>query len=240
MLIFNLHHVEDRILHPSRRHITISTRGFRRFIRTLRLLGFKIVSLRDVLADLSLLQSRKRLAVLTFDDGYVNNYELAVPILEEEQCPATIFALPGRFGGSNAWDQGDLPEAQRDPLMTLEQMQALAKSPLITFGSHGMLHRKFALLSSEDLQFELHESYRILSESLGEGFLPVLAYPWGEYSGSVLDEMEATPYRFAFTVETAPWTADAPRFEVPRYSVFFRDGNPIVFSAKLCRHGVLF
>jgi peptidoglycan/xylan/chitin deacetylase (PgdA/CDA1 family) len=240
MLIFNLHHVEDRIRHPSRKHITISPKGFRRFIRTLRLVGFEIVSLRDVLAEPSLLRSRKRLAILTFDDGYVNNYEIAAPILEEERCPATIFALPGRFGGTNEWDQGDFPEEQRDPLMTLGQMQALAKSPFITFGSHGMLHRNFARLEADDLQYELNESYRILSERLGNAFLPVLAYPWGTYSNAVLQAMEATLYRFAFTVETAPWTAETPHFEVPRYSVFFRDGNPVVLLAKLCRHKALF
>lgn len=240
MLIFNFHHIEDEILHPSRKHITISTGGFRQFIRTLRLLGFDIISIRDVLENPGLIQAQKRQVMITFDDGYVNNYRFAVPILEEEKCPATIFVLPGRFGGTNAWDQGDLPEAERDQLMTLEQMQELAKSEFITFGSHGMLHRKFPTLNIEELQFELHESYRILSENLGDAFLPVMAYPWGDYSPRVLEQMEHTPYRFAFTVETAPWTPGAPRFEVPRYSVYHRDGNPMILIAKLCRHGLVF
>lgn len=241
MLIFNFHHIEDDILHPSRKHITMTSKGLSRFIRTLRLLGFEIVSLRDVIENPEQLnhpKSKKQVA-LTFDDGYVNNYRYAVPVLEAEQCPATIFVLPGRFQGTNEWDQGDLPAAQRDQLMTLEQMQELAKSPFVTFGSHGMTHRDFSTLDFSTLQYELEESHLLLSQALGDSYLPVLAYPWGNYSQFVLDAMPQSPYQYAFTVETKAWTSQDSRFEVPRYSAFYRDGNPLVLLAKLCRHGLL-
>lgn len=240
MLVFNFHHVEQTIRHPERKHITITPAGLRRYIRTLRALGFEIVSMKDVLdmADPGLSSGRQ--VLLTFDDGYVNNLELALPVLEAEQCPATIFVLPGRFAGTNAWDQGHLPETERDQLMSLEQMKTIVQSPYITLGSHGMLHSKLPTLSDEQLDWEIQESYRILSEQLGAGFVPVFAYPWGEYSDQVVRAMERSAYRYAFTVETNRWTAGLPRFEIPRYSAFYRDGNPWVFIAKLARHGVLF
>ena len=49
MLIFNFHHVEKEIRHPERKHITISPQGLSRFIRTLRLMGLRIVSMQEVL-----------------------------------------------------------------------------------------------------------------------------------------------------------------------------------------------
>lgn len=240
MLIFNFHHVEADVPDSPRKHITISQSGLRQFIRTLRAMRIEIVSLKDFSNTPEAAQTHKRQAILTFDDGYTNNYEFAAPILTEEQCPATIFVLPGRFGGTNEWDQGHLPEAERDRLMTLEQMQELAESPYITFGSHGMRHRNLPELDDAELEFELNESYQILSTHIGDSFVPIFAYPWGYYSPRVIEHMEQSPYQYGLTVQNGQWEPSASRFEIPRYSVFFRDGNPVMLFAKLCRHGLLF
>lgn len=236
MLIFNFHHVEKQVNHVDRKHITISPQGLSRFIRTLRLLGMKTVSMRDVLATGGPADDSSRHVLLTFDDGYVNNLTEALPVLEAERCPATVFVLPGRFGGTNEWDQAHLPEAQRDPLMTLEQMKALTDSAWVTLGSHGMVHRKVSALSDDEIRYELQESYRILQSELGDRFLPVFAYPWGDYSEHAIALLEESPYRFAFTVENGQWRGGLDRFKIPRYSAFYRDGNPAVLLAKLCRH----
>lgn len=240
MIIMNFHHVERNILHESRKQITISPTGLRMVIKGLRAMGYEIISMRDVVEQESpeLLNSKK--VLLTFDDGYVNNLEEALPVLEEEQCPATIFVLPGRFGGTNEWDQADLAIPERDQLMTLEQMHITANSPFITLGSHGMTHVKMSQVSDEVLKFELHESHRILQETFGDNYLPVLAYPWGDHSDHVVDLMEETPYKYAFTVETAQWTDGVHRFRIPRYSAFYRDGNPVIFLAKMVRHNLIF
>ncbi len=241
MLIFNFHHVEKEIRHPDRKHITITPEGLRRFIRTLRAVGLEIVSMRDILQQADPAANSARQVLLTFDDGYVNNLEQAVPVLEAERCPATIFVLPGRFAGTNAWDQGNLPEAQRDQLMSLEQMQQLGRaSAYVTFGSHGLLHQNLTTLDDAELHREIHDSHRILSETLGTAYLPVFAYPWGSHDDRVVAAMENSPYQYAFTVETAQWQSGAHRFRVPRYSAYYRDGNPIIFLAKLARHKVLF
>lgn len=240
MLIFNFHHVEKNIRHPERKHITISPQGLSRFIRTLRLTGMHIVSLREVMERENPTANSAKEVLLTFDDGYVNNLTEALPVLEAEQCPATIFVLPGRFAGTNEWDQGDLPEAERDPLMSVEQMTQLAQSPYITLGSHGMRHRDMTTLNDVELHYEIHESHRILSETFPNAYLPVFAYPWGTYSEPVVEFMKTSPYRYAFTVETAQWQDDAHPHLIPRYSAYYRDGNPIIFLAKLCRHKLLF
>lgn len=239
MLVFNFHHVEQECRHPSRKHISITPHGLRFFIRTLRFLGFTIVSLREVFTHEAGLIENPRNVLLTFDDGYVNNYTEALPVLEAERCPATIFVLPGRLSGTNAWDQSHLPESERDQLLSHGQMEQLAQSPYITLGSHGMSHQHFPEISPETLQFELEASYQQLSQSFPQAFLPVLAYPWGETSPQVLTQMQTSSYSYAFTVVTAPWQANTPRFEIPRYSVYYRDGNPVVLLAKLIRHSLI-
>jgi peptidoglycan/xylan/chitin deacetylase (PgdA/CDA1 family) len=240
MYIFNFHHVEPTPTHVSRKNITITPEGLTRFIRTIRQLGMEPISLKDVLMDETLLQKKPLSAIITFDDGYENVYRYAVPVLREEDCPATIFVLPGKFSGTNDWDQFELPIEQRDRLMSLSQMQDTGSSGLITFGSHGMEHRNLASLSESEISYEIHESFSILTETLGHKFLPVLAYPWGSYSPNVLKMMKNTSYRFAFTTKKGKWRGASPLFEVPRYSIYYRDGSPIILLAKFCRNGLPF
>lgn len=239
MLIFNLHHVEKEILHSDRKHISMSPQGLRNFIRTLRLMGMRIISMRDVLAHGAAVIQSNRNVLLTFDDGYENNYLEALPVLEAEQCPATIFVLPGRYGGTNEWDQGHLEEVQRDRLMSLAQMKVLAASPMITLGSHGLRHRDLPTLQEDEMRAEILDSYQILSDEFGSNFLPVFAYPWGYYGEREIQALEESPYQYAFAVETRPWQpADNP-YAIPRFSAYYRDGNPLVFVAKLARHKLL-
>jgi len=240
MLIFNFHHVEAKFRHSDRKNISMTPEGLRQFIRTLRLTGMNIISLKEALYTSDPTLNSSRCVVITFDDGYVNNFEQALPVLEQERCHATVFVLPGRFSGTNEWDQGHLPEEERDQLMSLEQMKQLAASPYITLGSHGMLHRHFPELTDDELRYELLESHRILSEEFPDAFIPVLAYPWGDHDDRVVKLMEETPYRYAVTVEPRPWETGEQRFRVPRYSAYDRDGNPAVLLAKLLRHNVLF
>jgi len=240
MLIFNFHHVETNFRHPERKIISITPEGLRQFIRTIRLTGMNIISLREALATVDPVRNSQRCVILTFDDGYVNNYEEALPILEQERCPATVFVLPGRFSGTNEWDQGHLPPAERDQLMSLEQMKAFAASPYITLGSHGMMHRHFPELTDTELMTELLDSHHILSREFPDAYLPVLAYPWGDHDDRVVQLVEQTPYQYAVTVEPRPWQANDHHLRVPRYSAYDRDGNPAILLAKLFRHNLLF
>lgn len=243
MLIFNFHHVEPSPLKADRKHITITPEGLANFIRLLRSLRFKIVSMRDVLAAGGPEGMSRKDVLLTFDDGFENNYRYAVPVLEQEKCPATIFVLAGKLlnNMTNDWDHGHLPEDQRDRLMTLTQMKVLADSPYVTFGSHGLYHRQpFTRLTELELHQEIRHSYTILSEELGKAFVPVLAYPWGEYSESAQEALQSSPYQFAFTTDKHRWTSQHSPYAIPRYSAYFRDGNPLILLGKLCRHKILF
>jgi peptidoglycan/xylan/chitin deacetylase (PgdA/CDA1 family) len=177
-------------------------------------------------------------ALLTFDDGYVNFYDHALPVLTEEHCPATLFALAGKFGGTNDWDQGDLPEEERDPLLTLAQLEELAGSDLVTIGSHGLMHRNLSAIAPKLIGDEIHDSYSIFSSTLGDAFAPVFAYPWGEYSETALNCMSYSQYRLAFTTQPSQWSGKNSPYEVPRYTIFWHDTEPLRLTAKLLRRRV--
>lgn len=239
MYLFNFHHVEPVPTHADRKHITVTPEGLQNIIRTLRAVGLHIVSLADVLRAGGPHALPLHTAVLTFDDGYENFLTHALPALEAEQAPATVFVLAGRFSGTNTWDQGNLPEGDRDRLLSLAQMQTLAQSPWVAFGSHGMLHQRFSQLDPSMLSREIEDSYQVLKDALGEAFLPVLAYPWGDTSPGVSVRMTQSPYHYAFTTEKGVWRSPRNPYNIPRYSVFYRDGHPLILLAKLLRNGIL-
>jgi peptidoglycan/xylan/chitin deacetylase (PgdA/CDA1 family) len=242
MFIFNFHHIEANPKHLSRKHLTVTPKGLGRMIDTLLWAGLRPVGLPEVLAR----QTKgappagtDKEFMLTFDDGFENFLTEAVPVLEAKNCPGTVFVLAHRFSGTNAWDQGDLPEAERDQLMSEAQIASLAShAPLITVGSHGLMHKRFSKLSLPELQHELNTSYTIIQQVAGQAFVPVIAYPWGDFSQGVLDEMPNTPYRLGLTTQKGMWTEANSPYAVPRFSAYHRDASRLIWTAKLIRYGV--
>jgi peptidoglycan/xylan/chitin deacetylase (PgdA/CDA1 family) len=114
-----------------------------------------------------------RSVLLTFDDGYLNNAQFALPILQEFGAKATIF-LPTRYiGQTNAWDAGEAP------IMTWQQLRDLP-TDLISLGLHTHNHRHLGPLDANEWQHELAECQACLrAEDIP--FLPVLAYPYGGF-----------------------------------------------------------
>jgi peptidoglycan/xylan/chitin deacetylase (PgdA/CDA1 family) len=65
--------------------------------------NYPIVPLRDLIEDL---QPKRSTAAITFDDGWISNYEIAYPLLKELGIPATIFITTGKIGGHEPfWQQ---------------------------------------------------------------------------------------------------------------------------------------
>ncbi|MDX2084195.1 MAG: polysaccharide deacetylase family protein [Candidatus Melainabacteria bacterium] len=239
MIAIMLHHIKPHPpTNPTEFLYSLTPEGLRSLIRAIRFWGLEIVSLRDVLNSPEGAPKPGQV-ILTVDDGYENFYQYALPILEEEMAPATVFVLPGLWGGDNYWDKAHLPPSQRDKLMTAEQMERLCQSGWVTLGSHGLYHRHFAELSAEDLQAELHDSYALLSQRLPDAFLPALAYPFGSYSPAVLQALAQSPYRLAFTTEKGLWSPTTQPFEIPRYNINYWDQNPIRLMAKSLKNRIL-
>jgi peptidoglycan/xylan/chitin deacetylase (PgdA/CDA1 family) len=93
-----------------------------------------------------------RAVVLTFDDGHVSNYTLALPILVEHHCTATFFITAGVIG------QGEM--------MHWQHIRALHAAGM-EIGSHTLTHRPPSTLSDDELRYELHESRCVLEDGLG-------------------------------------------------------------------------
>ncbi len=133
---------------------------------------------------------RRGLVGLTFDDGYADFLHEALPVLRRHGCTATVFVLPGRLGGSNAWD----PLGPRKPLLTEEEIRRIADAGM-EIGSHGMHHRDLTELSDDELRSETHRSREMIRHITGtapDGF----CYPYGAVGRRVLDSVRDAGYGY--------------------------------------------
>ncbi len=169
---------------------TVQVSTFRSHMEALRIAGYTPVSFADLRAYVTAGTALpEQPVVITFDDGYSSNYELAYPILKEYGFQATIFAIGVSMGKDTYKDTG----VPMNPHFSVEQAQEMEASGLITVGSHGYnIHevegrdpeplrrgilQKEGESETEYLSF-LEQDQREMEALLGTS-AEILAYPFG-------------------------------------------------------------
>ena len=114
--------------------ITIRPERFDQQMRWLRRAGRRGTSVRQLL-DAHRRGAAQGLVGLSFDDGYADFIDYALPVLQRFGFGATMFMPAGLLGADNAWD----PEGPRKPLLSAAQLRQVAAAG-IEVGSHGFRH----------------------------------------------------------------------------------------------------
>ncbi|WP_240343907.1 polysaccharide deacetylase family protein [Paenibacillus sp. SYP-B3998] len=158
-----------------------------------------------------ILQNQKaappRPVLLTFDDGYANNAELAMPILRQYNFPATLFISLGAVGqpGYLSWPQ-------------IKEMHAAGWD----IQPHTVTHPHLPLLDADKQREEIMHSRQQLEEQLG-GKADVFAFPYGEYNEETLKILREAGFRYAFTTQEGRVDSSLPPLELPRIVVYGDD-----------------
>jgi peptidoglycan/xylan/chitin deacetylase (PgdA/CDA1 family) len=173
--------------------ITVRPERFDQQMRWLRRAGRRGTSVSQLL-DAHRRGAANGLVGLSFDDGYADFTEYALPVLQRCGFGATMFVPAGLLGGDNAWD----PEGPRKALLSAGQLRQVAAAG-IEVGSHGFRHRSLPSSSDADLAREIGESRDILRDVTGQG-VDGFCYPYGHHDERVMDWVERAGYSYGCAV----------------------------------------
>ncbi|MCP5064830.1 MAG: polysaccharide deacetylase family protein [Ignavibacteriae bacterium] len=148
------------------------------------------------------LVDNKLYTIITFDDGFENLIENAIPVLKEYKLPFTIFFISSYFGKIPDWEFPSFHPDQNEKIMTIEQMNDLPDE-LTSIGSHTAHHKNLTSISEDELVLELEESKNILEE-LSNKSVDTISFPNGEYNNMVIRKSFEVGYKRVFTIEPIP------------------------------------
>lgn len=197
---------------------------FQAQMRHLKQRNLRGVSMRELCRAVSM-GNAKRLVGLTFDDGYENFLQNALPVLERFGFSATVFVVGGMLGEENNWAFRHVPRPQMK-LLGVEGIREVSARGM-EVGSHSMTHSKLSGLEPELLEKEVSDSRRILSEVLGEA-VDGFCYPYGALDSTSIQAVRRARYAYACAVVTR---VERNVYDLPRINVV--EDDLLRFAAKL-------
>ncbi|HEY3946099.1 MAG TPA: polysaccharide deacetylase family protein [Solirubrobacteraceae bacterium] len=176
--------------------MAVTPERFERHVRGLARLGYIGITTE---AWLDHLERGRRLprkpVIFTFDDGYAETAERALPVLERYGFGAVVFLVTHRVGDTAAW-AADAAVAESQLLTEDEVRSWHARG--VEFGSHTQTHPDLTSLSTEAALKEIRESRDDLESLLGTRPRS-FAYPFGSFDARSVEAVEET-YACAFSV----------------------------------------
>ncbi|GGD90035.1 polysaccharide deacetylase [Aureimonas endophytica] len=217
--ILMYHHVVAR---PPRgtpsRYLFVEPRRFRAQMRLLKLLGYRGCSMAELAPHLRGEASGKVVGI-TFDDGFRNVYDHALPVLEECGFTATTYFVSRQVNGHNAWDTGFLPQM---PCMTkaeLRDWQARGQE----VGAHTLDHERLAALPIAAAERQIAGSKAELEDMIGRP-VEAFSYPYGSFSEAVVEMARGSGFTTGTTTLSGKATATHDPLRLPRMTVGGSDG----------------
>jgi peptidoglycan/xylan/chitin deacetylase (PgdA/CDA1 family) len=199
----------------SRHGIWVPVQSFEQNLVSLKQRGFSPITFKQVQLFLTgEFTMPKKPVILTFDDGYEDNYTHAFPALKKFGFPAVIFLVTDSARRTNFWDVDEPPV----PLMSPEQIREMSAEG-IEFGSHTVTHPALPLCSPEQSRVELTESKQMLEQLTGKEIIS-LAYPYGAVNDTIKSIAVETGYKFGIATTSGPVKFYEDLFEIRRIQIF--------------------
>lgn len=208
--------------------LAIPPRRFREQMERLAAEGWRVVGLAEVLALLDAGEVSPRTVGLTFDDGFADVGDEALPVLERLGFGATVFVTTGVTDGrlTFPWYAGRQP-----PLLGWDDVVALDRQGTLRFEAHTVSHPSLIALDEASAAAEIRESRIELAERLGRP-VSAFAYPAGLFGDRDRRLVAEDGYAAAVTCEPGVNRPDTDRLRLHRRQIDRLDGL-LDFRAKV-------
>jgi peptidoglycan/xylan/chitin deacetylase (PgdA/CDA1 family) len=214
------HRILPRGVRANGNELSLDKEMFRQQLALLNRWGYTTITFQDYHLILEgQLNFPRKPVILTFDDGYLDMFENAYPLLEEYGMRAVVFVLADRTITTNVWDPHC--STRRTPLMNGQQILELHEAGF-EIASHGLTHQDISSLPADKAWEEISRS-RMLLEILLNAPVYSFAYPFGFLDGRIKRMVKDAGYKFACGASSGPAVFGRDTYDIRRIKM--RDGN---------------
>ncbi|MFC1698673.1 polysaccharide deacetylase family protein [Candidatus Omnitrophota bacterium] len=216
--ILMYHHVDHN---GGQSSLSVSPENFKRQMRFLAKRDYNVISLSELVQAL---KNEDKLPpnslVITFDDGYLDNYTIAYPELKKHDLPATMFVIVDKIG--------------QPGYLTDRQIQQMAGSGLIEIGSHSLSGAYLPGRDLLELEREISQSKLDLELKLNRA-VRFFCYPIGGYTAQIQKIVKDSGYQAACSTNRGKISAYLNNDIYALKRIKVRDGfaNLFVFWVKI-------
>lgn len=253
--ILMYHHVR-----PGAGMIACTPENFENQLQWLQKNGYRSLSL-DEFAQHLAGQDVGKAVLITFDDGYLNNWVYAFPLLQKYGFKATVFLVTSWVGQGlvrpNTLSPTELPpcpdhhECERlialgrsdEVIVRWSEVRAMQDSQLIEFHSHTHTHTRWDLQlnqnKNEQMQWELEQSKQTLERELG-GCSTHLCWPQGYFDSEYIQLAQSAGFKYLYTTRAfARNTSDTAPEHIHRFAVRNRPGHTLGKRIRASHHPLI-
>jgi peptidoglycan/xylan/chitin deacetylase (PgdA/CDA1 family) len=206
ILILNYHKVDNMNI-----SLSVLPKDFDAQMAYLKENGYHTISPGELYASLTEgTELPDKPVLITFDDGYADNYIYAYPILQKYDFKGTIFVITSFMGTQKnylTWEQAREMEAHG-----------------ISIESHTVTHKSLTELSDDQLRAELVNSKKTIEEKLNKQ-VEFLAYPTGTYNLHIAQIVKEAGYKGAFTIKYGNVDKASNMYALERVPVFHTENT---------------
>ena len=213
------HRVVNYRKEAGRHKIYLTVKKLRQQFSWLRRNGYETITFRDIYEER--IRNFRKKVIMTFDDGYRDNYTLLFPLLKEFQFTAVIFLVTGLRHNEWGIREGE-PALSLLEEHQIKEMEAYG----VEFGGHSRSHATLTLLSQDNLKEEVSGCMQDLRKFL-TGKIISFSYPFGAANEEVRRVTREAGFLFGVSTDEGPdrFTDDPlqiKRIEVQSHTRFYR------------------
>ncbi|MDP4192839.1 MAG: polysaccharide deacetylase family protein, partial [Bacteroidota bacterium] len=208
------HRIIESKTQAGRHGIYVTAPQFEEHMKYLKDSGYETIGFDESL-KINRLDVSKKYIIITFDDGYKDNYELAFPILRKYNFKAVIFLVAGL--DYNKWDC----TSDSEPRLTFMNREELLEMQHygITFGAHTLTHPDLSSIGLDETCREISQSKKILEEKLSTK-VNYFAYPYGALNDKIKEIAASSGFTHAIATDSGPIGIHEDLYHIRRIGIF--------------------
>jgi peptidoglycan/xylan/chitin deacetylase (PgdA/CDA1 family) len=206
--------------------LTVKPEEFKKQINYLISKKFEFVHLKQYISFPNSVQKRK--IVITFDDGFEDNFLFAYEILKNLSIPFIIFLTVNFIGTENLLPR--YKNKKKDRFLTWNEIIEMSKNG-VEIGSHSLTHPALTELKKEDMEKEIINSKKIIEDRISKE-VKFFSYPYGVYNKEVIEVVKKAGYEGALVNRKK--RMKITQYTIPRVGIYGHN-NFFIFKIKIWR-----